>query len=409
VTGRPLRISIIVPGRWHAFDLARELNHLGYLQQLITSYPKRTVQKFGIPDQVVVSLPVTELLRRASWRLPLPQRTDAAASRWMLRAFASAAARRLDPCEVVVAWSGVGRPAFRKASAWAALRVCERGSSHINEQESILAEEHRLQGLPWTAWGRSGRALDLDDYAAADIVSIPSLFVRDTFIKQGFPEDRLLHSPYGVDLKQFRPGLGSGSTPRVAFAGALGVRKGVGYLLEGFRRAELRGSELWLIGGRTRESGQLLGDLDDNVRLWGHVPQGRLAELYGQCSAFVLPSVEEGLALVQAQALACGLPLICTTNTGGEDLLRMSLRPGSGPERLSGAILRFPAGYLVPIRRPDLIARSLRDLYMYPGRLADMRAAAIATAAKAFTWAEYAQRLVDGYREAGARLGGRTR
>jgi hypothetical protein len=45
---------------------------------------------------------------------------------------------------------------------------------------------------------------------------------------------------------------------------------------------------------------------------------------------------------------------------------------------------------------------------MYPGRLAAMRAAAIATAAKAFTWAEYAERLVDGYIEAGARLGGRA-
>ena len=37
-----------------------------------------------------------------------------------------------------------------------------------------------------------------------------------------------------------------------------------------------------------------------------------------------MSSIEEGMAMVQMQALACGLPLICTTNTGGEDLLRLS-------------------------------------------------------------------------------------
>jgi glycosyltransferase involved in cell wall biosynthesis len=402
-----VRISIIVPGRWHAFDLARELSRLGHLQQLITSYPRRIVHKYGVPDQTIVSLPATELVRRAAWRLPVKGRMDAATSRWLLTTFARQAARRLDPCDVVVAWSGVGKPAFEKAAAWGALRVCERGSSHIMEQEDILAEEHRLQGLPWADWGPVGRELDLNDYAAADIVSIPSLFVKRSFLKQGFPEDRLLHSPYGVELNQFRPGPGSGSIPRVAYAGSLGVRKGVGYLTEGFRLAGLPRSELWLIGGKTTETPRLLGNLDDRIRLWGHVPQPQLAELYGQCSAFVLPSVEEGLALVQAQALACGLPLICTTNTGGEDLLRMSLGAGMEAEALRGDILRYPAGYLVPIRRPDSIAGALHDLYMRPGRLAGMRAAALTAAAQALTWTACAQRLVAGYREAGSRQGSR--
>jgi glycosyltransferase involved in cell wall biosynthesis len=50
------------------------------------------------------------------------------------------------------------------------------------------------------------------------------------------------------------------------------------------------------------------------------VPQWRLKEFYGQASVFVQASRQEGLSLVQAQALACGLPVVCTDRTGGEDL-----------------------------------------------------------------------------------------
>jgi glycosyltransferase involved in cell wall biosynthesis len=55
----------------------------------------------------------------------------------------------------------------------------------------------------------------------------------------------------------------------------------------------------------------------------------RLAETYSQGSVLVLPSVEEGLARVQAQAMACGVPVIATPNTGSEDLCRALVRPGA--------------------------------------------------------------------------------
>jgi glycosyltransferase involved in cell wall biosynthesis len=41
---------------------------------------------------------------------------------------------------------------------------------------------------------------------------------------------------------------------------------------------------------------------------------------YNKAKIFILPSREEGLAMVQAQAISCGLPIICSKNSGGEDL-----------------------------------------------------------------------------------------
>ena len=54
-----MKVSIVVGGRWHAFDLARELHAAGYLHRLITNYPKFKTRQWGIPDEKVVSLPLS--------------------------------------------------------------------------------------------------------------------------------------------------------------------------------------------------------------------------------------------------------------------------------------------------------------------------------------------------------------
>lgn len=390
-----MKISIIVQGRWHAFDLARELSKLGHLGQLITTYPTFEVVKYGVPRESVVSLISTELVRRVSWHTS-PKIVNFLAPH-LVKVFAKQAARHLAPCDVVIAWSGAGTPAFNKAKDWNCLRVSERCSSHIREQEIILAEEHRLQGLPWKPWGEKGLKLDLDDYANSDMVEIPSLFVKRSFLKHGYPEERLNHLPYGVNLEQFKPSTLPVEKFRVVYAGSLSLRKGIGYLSQAFLKATMGDSELWFIGAKTAETDQLLKVSDPRIKLLGHFPQADLVKLYNQCSVFVMPSVEEGLAYVQAQALACGLPLICTTNTGGEDLLRMTLGPDQEPLKISDEIEQYPAGFVVPIRRPDCITRCLELLYENPQLLASMRAAALNFSQSKLDWENYARNLVQKY------------
>jgi len=78
------------------------------------------------------------------------------------------------------------------------------------------------------------------------------------------------------------------------------------------------------------------------------VPQWRLSEFYAKAHLFVLASREEGLSLVQAQALASGLPLVCTDRTGGEDLQ---------------AILEEPAWVkVVPSDDADALAEGIRGM-----------------------------------------------
>ena len=89
----------------------------------------------------------------------------------------------------------------------------------------------------------------------------------------------------------------------------------------------------------------------------------------------VLPSIEEGLALVQAQAMACGCPVICTTNTGGEDLFT------DGTE-----------GFILPIRDVATLTERMQELADDPARQEIMRAAALRRVQSIGGWTQYGDR-----------------
>ena len=64
-----MRVTIIVGGRWHAFDLAKEVYEQGHLHRLITNYPRWIVSRWGIPSEKVVSLPMTFWIVKAIYSL----------------------------------------------------------------------------------------------------------------------------------------------------------------------------------------------------------------------------------------------------------------------------------------------------------------------------------------------------
>ena len=55
IPSAPLRLAMVVHGRFHAFDLSRELIRQGVDLILLTNYPKYVAQRFGIPREKVIS------------------------------------------------------------------------------------------------------------------------------------------------------------------------------------------------------------------------------------------------------------------------------------------------------------------------------------------------------------------
>jgi len=229
-----MRVVVSVQGRFHAFDLAAELHGQGVLQRLMSSQPAFRAAMWGIPRDRVRTLLRYEVVQRVAARAGLVDRIPHLIQ-LTNEAFDRAIARRLEPAEVVVAWSGMALHTHRRARAQGARTVLERGSAHIEIQRDILEEECRRFGVrvrtPVDPWAIEK---ELQEYEEADAISIPSSFVRRSFVAQGVPERKLIQIPYGVDLRAFRPGPRSNPGFRAIYAGALSLRKGIPDLLEAY-------------------------------------------------------------------------------------------------------------------------------------------------------------------------------
>jgi len=390
-----MKVTIVVGGRWHAFDLARELHQAGHLHKLITNYPRWFAKRWEIPPEKVVSLPLTFWLVKLIYKLggeALMMRCQWRVHQW----FAKRAVKHLEGSELIHGWSQWSEPSLQWARVRGIPTVLERSSAQIEEQSRLLREEHARLGLTWTPTHPRIEAMELREYELCSAVAVPSLFVERSFLGRGFPAARLYRNALGVDLSRFRPPTTPPPPPekvglKVIYAGSLSVRKGIPDLLEGFREANLAQAQLTMVGGPTPELAPLLATQPDNVLALGHRPQAELVQHYGRAHCFVMASIEEGMAMVQMQALACGLPLICTTNTGGEDLLRMQ---GDSPVAGPMDIQRFPAGFVVPIDSPAAISWCLEQI---PALWDQQRQAALQLAEINLSWCGYGQRAIELY------------
>jgi len=245
-----------------------------------------------------------------------------------------------------------------------------------------LEDEYRRYGARYVDY-QKGVDMELREYELADAIFVPSTFVLDSFIKHGFPPEKLFRIPFGCPTAGVRPRRQQGRTFRVVYVGALAVHKGVRYLLEAAALLRgLPGFEVVLVGPPPRPPvTEYLEAYAGTVRHLGYVPKPRLyAEVYPTASVLVQPSVLEGLSFVLLEALAHGVPVIATENSGARDVV------SDGED-----------GYVIPIRDPAAIAERLLFLYRNPDALEAMSRRALQKAKAEATWEEYGRRVVSIY------------
>ena len=378
-----MKITISVGGRFHAFHLAQQLLSRDYLEKLITSYPKFEVAKYGIPQDKISSVLIKEVLERSWRKLPNFLRNIYNPQYLIHEVFDKLASKKIEKSDIFIGWSSFSLNALRKAKSMGAITVLERGSSHIVYQDTLLKEEYARFGIIPKSYQITHPKIiekELREYEKADYISIPSSFVRMTFLENGIPESKLIHVPYGVDLSHFRQTPKNDNVFRVVFAGGMSLRKGVHYLLQAFSELNLPNSELLLIGSMNDEMKPFFEKYDGKFKWLGHIPQKELYKYYSEGSVFAIASIEEGLAMVQPQAMACGLPVICTTNTGGEDIVRDGID-----------------GFVIPIRDVEALREKILYFYENPDKRAEMAESAKKRVSSGFTWDDYGKKIISAY------------
>lgn len=205
-----------------------------------------------------------------------------------------------------------------------------------------------------------------------------STFTRQTLEENGIPGKDIQVIPYGVDLQRFHdaPGLGSTKGPlKLLFVGTINQRKGIKYLLEALRLLPGRHVEL-TVCGRAVDDLRLFRSFVSQVRVRPSVSHAELVHAYRSSDLFVFPSIAEGFGHVLLESLACGLPVLSTTHTAAPDLLT------EGED-----------GWVVPPRRPDLLAERIEWALAHRPALYDMKTAA-RRKAEQFTWDQFRQGVV---------------
>jgi glycosyltransferase involved in cell wall biosynthesis len=244
----------------------------------------------------------------------------------------------------------------------------------------------------YPAWARTLEALHdprskLDrkdeELSLADVILCPSAFVADSLPAVVLDAKRVAVTPFGSpETGPARPASrrGCGDKLKVLFVGSMSQRKGLADLFAAMKLLDASCFELHVLGSFIADESFYRSECPDFVH-HANRSNREVLEVMRSCDVFVLPSLVEGRALVQQEAMACGLPIIVTRNAGGEDLVQ----DGSG-------------GFLVPIRDPQAIAEKLELLHRDRGRLAAMSEAA-RKKAETLTWESYRRGIVSIVRE----------
>lgn len=377
-----MRVVVSVGAKFHAFHLAEELQKRDCLATLMTSYyhPNRNGKGYNIDDNLVLTNFLAAVLTYGHRFLPI-LRQYGFWEFWSFESYSRWAARRIAmglKADIFVAWSGWALDSIKVAKQQGMITILERGSAHIVRQKEILLAEYKkfddTNHVPSDYMVNK----EVREYAEADYISVPSSFAKRSFVEQGFPAEKLLKVPYGVSLEHFRPAQKEDDVFRVMHIGG-NLLKGTHFLIDALNELELFHSELLLIGTPSLVIRELLRKFKGKYKVLDHVPHLELYTLYSQCSVYVLPSLQEGLAMVQVEAMACGIPVVCSTNTGGEDIIRNGID-----------------GFVVPVRDVDALKEKILYLYENETERREMGLAAL-TRAQEFTWDRYGERIVKVY------------
>ena len=239
--------------------------------------------------------------------------------------------------------------------------VCQMDPSRFEVE--LVKEEEKL----WPGWAK--RSPDIpeayfrrreEEWRVAQLVMVNSQWSRQALIKQGVPESKLVIVPLAYETPQVNgrgakvEGFGeaeNSSRPAtfdsrrklcVLFLGQVILRKGIQYLIEAARSLQNEPIHFDVVGP-LGISEAAVTSAPGNMTFHGAISRDKAPQFFANTDLFVLPTLSDGFALTQIEAMSYGLPVIATPNCGtvvsdGIDGLILEARDATG---LAGAIRSF--------------------------------------------------------------------
>jgi glycosyltransferase involved in cell wall biosynthesis len=287
--------------------------------------------------------------------------------------------KNLPKAKIYHTWIYVAPEAIKKAKKEGSVMILEGANSHPLNVAKIMNKEYKKNSM-------SGYVVDEEEikkktkiYNCFDYVMCPSDFVYDSFLSQGFSKEKLIKMPYGVDVKRFSQKENypkKGEKIRFVFVGSIQLRKGLPYLLEAWKELGLENAKLVIVGRVWPDAQKIVKEYEGtkNVKFVGFAKPEKILR---DSDVFVSPSLEEGSALTCYEAMACGLPLIATYNTGS-------------------IIKDKKEGFIIPAGNVEELKEKIKYFYDNPKQIEKMGKAA-RKKVEGYSWEDYGDRLSKFY------------
>ncbi len=260
------------------------------------------------------------------WRATLASPLARSSRAWRMWAmstdFDAAAAGRLPAGEHLIAFNGSAGAQLRRARSdgWSS-RSLVSANSHFRQVIARHRQAHAQYPIE-RPWVTHLRRRNLSEYELAERIYVSSDYIRESFLHEGFDERRLSLFPL-IPHPRYRPagGPSESSTFDVVYVGSLLVHKGVPLLLDAFSRLPQQDMRLVLIGGWStramRRHLERARAADPRIS----IAPGDPLEALQRASLCVHPAYEDGFGYAPAEALACGVPVIVSEDTGMKELI----------------------------------------------------------------------------------------
>ncbi len=334
---------------------------------------------------------VAQNLYLASLKARLPEGAAQVLNRWSNAAIDRAAYSYAKDSDSFLFYRTTGLQTTRRLHREKSKTFCvmEEVNSHVDCCHELMKQEYEKLGRGSYSERFPDHEVRLQAYEEADAIVCPSNFVKRSFLERGFPDRKLLVVNFGFTFPKSatEPRQKDGDVFRLLYVGQINFRKGLRYAFDAFAKLKHPKKEFLVVGPATAITGIENTSIPEGVRFAGILKGAELEAAYASATAFVLPTVEEGLALVQGEAMAAGLPLITTTHSGGDDIMQ------DGVE-----------GFIVPPADAGALLEAFQKLADSPELSQKMGEAALVRAKQLGGWDVAARNLVDalsGAREQG--------
>lgn len=269
---------------------------------------------------------------------------------------------------------------------------------------AALSGHPRLVGMSWGSdllveSERNGLLRTITKYVLGhtSVLACDCQAVKDKAVDMGFPSDRAVVFPWGVDLNRFSPKVGGRFRKEMGWDKAFVILclrameplYGVDVVMRGFQVATRTSKDLRLIllgsGSLKGEIQKMVRDagLESSVYFGGTLKNEELVDFYHSADLYVSASRSDGSSVSLMEAMACGLPALVSDIPGNREWIT----PGKN-------------GWFFPVGDVDGLAGGILSAYLRRNELSEMQKNARRIAEQKADWEKNFQELQRGYQMA---------